>query len=155
MLLAFVCMVGSVHSTITMHEPTPWDPRYLNTFVEAVLDTDATLNKTDPNLLAMLWARTGEKKFGSAASTALRLTASETKPLWLARNKVWDAPSWYNFNLSNTTFQQPDRFSGCTDYGLLGYYILQTGGWSFQDWTRAEAERYKHMHETLCVQCTQ
>eukprot|EP00729_Bicosta_minor_P022193 gene22193-13712_t len=78
------------------------------------------------------------------------MTASATKPKWLSMDRSWDAPAWYSFNLSNTTFQQPARFSGCTDYGLVGYYILQSGGWTFSDWKAVEMKRYKHMHETLC-----
>ena len=143
-IVALCCqrLATPVHGSIAMLEPINgvWDPQYLAAFREAVVLADPGLNRTDANLLAMVWARTGEERFGAAASAALKMAASPTKPLWLARDKVWDGPAWYTFNLSNTTFQQPDRFSGCTDYGLLGYYILQTGGWQV----------YTH---TQCVGC--
>lgn len=128
------------NTSTSTSDGTSWDPGYLPAFRDAVLASDPELCKTDANLLAMLWARTGENQFGLAASAALRMTASATKPKWLSTDRSWDAPAWYSFNLSNTTFQQPARFSGCTDYGLVGYYILQSGGWTFSDW-KAEGSR--------------
>ena len=79
----------------------------------------------------------------------LAATAGAVKPQWKATDKVWAAPSWTTWDLNSTTFAEPARFSGCTDYGLLGLRLLQRDNFTL-GWTAEEAQRYKHMHQCLC-----
>ena len=110
------------------------------------------LNATSPTILAALSARLHDAEFGRAAVRSLAATASDTKPEWKAQDRVWDAPNWTAWDLTSQTFQQPARFSGCTDYGLLGLYLLQRDNFTELQsaWTAEEAARYKHMHQALC-----
>jgi hypothetical protein len=110
------------------------------------------LNATSPTILAALSARLHDAEIGRAAVRNLAATASDTKPDWKATDKVWDAPNWTAWDLTSTAFHQPARFSGCTDYGLLGLFLLQRGNFTELQsaWSVEEAARYKHMHQALC-----
>ena len=54
----------------------PWDPQYAGQFGAAAQEYG--LNRTDANLLAFLYAATGDRRYGDAASAALKATASDT-----------------------------------------------------------------------------
>lgn len=56
---------------------------------------------------------------------------------------------WKAFNHSSRSFYEPDRFSGCTDYGLMALWVLQQAGYTPQ-WSAQTAADFKAMHETLC-----
>ena len=109
------------------------------------------LNATSPTILAALSARLRKPEYGAAAVRNLAATASDVKPVWKASDRTWAAPNWTKWDLNSTTWKQPARFSGCTDYGLLGLHLLQRDNFPIaSSWTAAEAARYKHMSQALC-----
>ena len=127
----------------------PWSVDWVGLFERGA--REAGLNATSPTILAALSARLRSAEFGRAAVRNLAATASDVKPLWKGGDRVWDAPNWTTWDLQSTTFKQPARFSGCTDYGLLGLHLLQRDRFPLGSaWTAAEAGRYKHMHQALC-----
>jgi hypothetical protein len=108
------------------------------------------LNETSPTILAALSARLRDPEFGRAAVRSLASVASGSSPQWKQHDGSWSA-NWTSWDLNSTTFQQPARFSGCTDYGLLGLRLLQRDGFDLDSaWTAQEAARYKHMQQALC-----
>lgn len=108
------------------------------------------LNETSPTILAALSARLRDPEFGRAAVRSLAGVASGSSPSWKQHDGSWSA-NWTSWDLNSTTFQQPARFSGCTDYGLLGLYLLQRDSFDLQSaWTAEVAARYKRMHQALC-----
>jgi hypothetical protein len=121
--------------------------RFLAEFEKGVAETG--LDNTEPVTLSCLYAVTGNVTYGHAAAANLAGIASDVKPAWASRDKAWDAPSWVKWDLNSSNFLQPARFSGCTDYGLLAYYILQRAGFD-KGWDAEQEARFKHMHQALC-----
>ena len=152
---AFACHAKLIHvdpataaATAAAATTAPhWNPAYLQGYINAA--NAAGLETVNPTLLAVLYDVTGNTTYARAAADSLAAAASPTKPPWLKGDKSWDAPKWYTFDLNSTTFSEPDRFSGCTDYGLLAYRLLQEAGFDKQ-WTAGAEARFKHMHQTLC-----
>ena len=46
-------------------------------------------------------------------------------PLCLCLVQVWNASQWVHWDHVSSEFREPDRFSGCTDYGLVGLWVLK------------------------------
>ena len=107
------------------------------------------IKNTDPVTLASLFLRTKNTTYGKAAAANLAAVADDERPPWLEGQNEWDAPTWLAWDLTNTTFAEPARFSGCTDYGLLAYLMLKRANFDL-GWSPEQAARFKKVHQVLC-----
>ena len=146
-------MVGATFTPVSAppreQRSEPWAVDWVALFERGAQEVG--LNATSPTILAALSARLRKPEYGVAAVHNLAETAGDVRPAWKPTDRVWAAPNWTTWDLNSTTFQQPARFSGCTDYGLLGLYLLRRDGFPIaSSWTADEAARYKHMSQALC-----
>eukprot|EP00040_Diaphanoeca_grandis_P017451 m.91022 g.91022 ORF g.91022 m.91022 type:complete len:980 (+) comp26441_c1_seq2:222-3161(+) len=137
--------------TIAIEDNSNFNVDYLALFESGV--GILGLNATDPMILASLYARTGNVTYAQAASANLAATTTGNAP-WLASDNVWlnnvtGRQSWLDWDASKKEYDQPARFSGCTDYGLLAYLVLQRSGYD-KGWSRELERNYRKMHSTLC-----